>query len=229
MVGRITYKNFLMYFIDYFELDEIKSFYYLLISAAIPNERLNENVVKVWDLYPSSELVMMLDDSNGNIIIDESRYENFKKEYFKELDESKNVIYKSILSPILHHNSNFMIVSSEKESMIIDALCEYLKKKFKLPIINLDELFEKGETDVFYIDKHKMHNAAVSLAREVSHNQVEGLKKTEEGRKRLLTKMNEKELRRLLKELDIRVSKNTSMSELIKLANENWVYNEDSY
>lgn len=218
MIGRISIENFLLHFIDYFELEEIRLFYYIILSAKINNEKGNSKVGKLWELYPSTDLILTLEEN--------VTYERFKKEYYGELDEAKGNIYSSILAPILHHNHSFMLIYSEKEQIIADVFCEYLEDKFKLKCINFDKLFTDGETDVFYIDKDKIHDHSVEISRDAAKRKIQILETTRDGRQRLLSMMNKKDMKHKLKELGLNTN-NLSDSDLIKLLDENWVNDDE--
>lgn len=236
MLFNISYENFLLHFIDHFEANEILSFSYSIISSQMRNESKNDSniretfdVVKSSELFPSIDLITKYIDSEkvGNKInININDYDNFKKEYWDELRIYDERLYLSYIAPILKHRHNIMIISMAYEDIYVQALIEYIYETFKLSCINLNDLFEKGETSIFYLDKDRVHNSSVEIARRSTDKFYMSMQATRDGRMAILGRMDKKGMIKKLKELDIN-HKGLDKSDMIKLLIENWVEDQD--
>lgn len=210
MIFRVNHENYIYHMIDYFTKEELANLSYLLISAKMRNQGTAPNVVKCNDLYPSSDIL-------SNYIQLEDR-KLFHKMYYKELQDTENIVYRMIVDPILLHHHNIVLMSSESEDLYIDVLCDFLNKEFGMKVIDLDMLFKTGETDLFIIDKKLVRNNSVELKRKVVRERIRSAEKTEEGRAKLLSLMSKDDKIKKLKELGIRVDKNKDdLTELLRL------------
>lgn len=208
--------------IDYFTAEELSDLQYLIISAGIRRgddrhildaRGILANVVKVNDLYPTTELIADY-GAYGDIQL-------FRKSYFHELHQTENIIYRSIIGPILHYHHNMVIICKEDEDYFIDVLVQYLNKEFAMKTIDLNELFINGETSIFYIDKKQVHDHCVQLTRTAAKEQYMSLSSTKDGREYLIDKMDKDTKIKKLKELGVTVGK-IGNKEATQLLIETW-------
>ena len=221
MIYRINLQNFLYKAIDYFTANNIKQCNYAIISAKIANGSKSTNCVKVSLLYPLPELVIAYNDFND--------YEAFEKAYFDQLNSKdneddrrsySNCIYLTFVNPLLHHQ-DVVIVCDKEEDVYIDALCSYLKKKFEIEVIDLNELFTKGRIGEIYIDLDVIHDKAVDIRRDAVTVEWHQLETTENGRQKLLNMMTDKEKISKLKDLGIKINKRDH-SDIDKILMDAW-------
>lgn len=205
--------------IDYFTQEELTNLQYLIISASVRNQGTSPNVVKVNDLFPST---------NGVIIpyVELGDKKLMHKMYYKELKDMDNIIYSAIIDPILRHHHNIVLLCDENEDVYMDVVCDYLEKSFGMKVIDLNRLFKEGETDIFFIDKSEIKNKSVELKRSAVMSQIESLEKSASGREKLLGLMNKEDKLKKLKELGINVNKsdNKHLTELLRIE---WVNADD--
>lgn len=202
--------------IDYFTTNELLSLQYLVLSAGIHNSGLVSNVVKINDLYPTTEI------ASG--YIDYGDKDLFRKSYTEELKDTKNILYRTVLRPIVKFHHNIVLISKDGvEEFYLEVMADYLRKQFGMPTIDLNQLFTEGETDVFYIDRQTVHNNTVDIARDVVRMERRDLESTIDGRIKLIRDiMNKDEKLKKLKELGIRVKK-SDRDDLDRLLMEAWL------
>jgi hypothetical protein len=202
--------------IDYFTREEITNLSYMIISASIRNQGTQPNIVKCNDLYPSS------DDAISNYIQLEDK-KLFHKTYYRELKQTENIIYQAIIDPILKHRHNIVLICAEREDMYIDVLCDFLKQEFALKTVDLNKLFDEGETDIFVIDKTEVNNKSIEIKRNAVRESIRSREQTPDGRAHLLSLMAKEDKLKKLKSLGIKVDKSMKDSELTELLKDEWV------
>lgn len=213
MLFRIDYERFLTHAIDHFTEEELLSFQYVILGS-IPNGAKCLNVAKVNDLYPNTEIQAAYIEGIDKSVL--------KKIYFRQLDEYRNLIYMMILAPIITKHFNTVIICYKNENDYVDILVEYLKEKFSLDCIDLNELFSKGRVGAIYIDRKELYNNIVDIRIDVAKERYKSLSSTSEGRLKLLDMMDAKSKIKKLKELGIHVTKG-DIKYLDKMLKEAWV------
>lgn len=221
MLFRINKKNYLLHMIDYFPAEELLDMQYIIVTSEIQNSGTMANVTKLSVLGPSTDAMVEYIDRKDISVL--------RKMYFEELKETEDTIYLHILSPILksHHDIILMYgISSEEQEIFVDLLVEYINKEFNLECINLDELFTKGETDIFYIDRDEILNSKnmKSLENLLKKQATMSREKTSDGKMELLNKMTRGEKLKKLKSLGISVGKNDKLDDLLI---DSWVNKSD--
>jgi hypothetical protein len=202
--------------IDYFTAEELQEMKYLIISSSLHAQRLVTNANSSGELYPSAEAVTgYIETEDLNV---------FRKTYLGELRQwGKNVAYVNIIKPILKYHHNIVLMCIEEEDYFMDVLVDYLAKTFNLHCVDLNELFTKGESDVFHLDRKSIHNNCVELRREVVRIKRADMESHQAGRYKLITeKFNKKDKIKKLKELGVRVGKDDHKS-LDELLVEVWI------
>jgi hypothetical protein len=218
MLFRISFENFLVHAIDHFTRDELLSMHYAIISAVVRNggRMAKDECVKINQLYPSSEIVVMMEAYSNK--------EAIEKAYLEELKGSENLIYLTFVVNILAHK-NVCIVCCDRENLYIDILTNYLKKNYSLDCIDLNKLFMEGKVNPISINLNKIHNKSVSLRKSVIKDGKDYMNSTRDGRLLLLQKMNKQDKIKKLKELGIKVRK-IDHKDLDELLLEEWVGSE---
>ena len=91
-----------------------------------------------------------------------------------------------------------------------------------MPCIDFDNLFEYGETDIFYIDKEEIREKV----KDISIHSLRELHRTRsatvEGRQELLNRFDKKDMQDKLKDLGMR-HKELSKDEMKKILEDVWV------
>lgn len=216
MIYRINYQHFYIDMIQFFTLEEITHFHYAVISAMIKvGNKMGEKIVKIGTLYPDPDIVRRyseLKESDKNQAIKIAQ-----KEYYDMLEDEGNRennywtinrIYESIVNPFVKHNTDIILMCDKDEDIFMDVLCKFIKKKFHVEIIDLNELFTKGELGPIYIDRSKIRNDTVKIAKNAAKEEIERLSQSPDGRMKLIANMfSNKDKVKKLKELGITVNK----------------------
>lgn len=218
MLYRIDYQNFLLHAIDYLTLKELISGQYCLVSAKVKNIGRLTNVVTNNNVYPTPEMIDTYVRTEDKEIF-YNMYKKFMDESESGLDSSasmfKQDVYRTFVKPVLSHY-DVWIVADRSENDYIDLLVRYIKESFKLECIDLNTLFQKGKVGPIYIDRDKIHDRSVKLAREITRAAKESLATTAEGREKLIGIMNKKEKIAKLNELGITPTENDDIDELLR-------------
>lgn len=225
MVYRIDFPNFMVHMIDHFTREEIIHMEYAIISASISNGGHSMNIGKCNDLYPDPDVVATYAETHDK--------ELMKRMYMDQLDPKDEIskcnmevtIYRVFLNLLeLHHD--VCIICGRSENDFIDVLCEHLKNKFAVEVIDLNQLFTTGRVGSIYIDRDEIHDKCVDIRRyaELQHHQ--SLNSTREGRATLLTMMSKKQKLKKLDELGITPT-STKSSDLNELLIDSYVNDED--
>lgn len=226
MIYRIDIQHFLTHAIDHFTMQELTHFQYAIISAKVRNQSRVLNVSKFNVLYPTPEIVTAYADYQDKKILE--------KMYMEMLDSedsatgtkwAANRLYTIFVKPLLD-NVDVVIICDRLENDYIDVLCKYLKKRFDVEVIDLNELFSKGRIGSIYIDRNVIRDKAVDVRRAAAKEMKMSLESTSDGRLHLLNQMDKKEKIDKLKELGINVTK-SDKNDLDKLLIDEWV--QDDY
>jgi len=231
MVFRIDYKHFLLHMIDHFSYDDLTTMQWVIISSKIANTSRTDKVVKDSELYPDIASVDEYAATGSKKILKKMYYDmidNDKDNPYRYSNHYHNAIYGDIINPLLK-NYNVTIICREEENDYIDCLCSYLHDKFKIDVIDLNELFTKGHVGPIYIDKDEIADKAVDIKRAAAKQNYESKKKTEGGRQWLLEKMSKKDKIREIEKSGSKVGHNMdekAINELLLMIwqEENGVY-----
>lgn len=212
LLYRIDIERYLTHAIDHFTRDELASFEYAIIGTLKNGPRCH-NVAKINNLFP--------DNAVQDAFRDYVDKDTFKKMYYSYLDEYGKTIYLVFINPILQHK-DILIICKEGENPYIDVLVEYLKEKFSLDCIDLNQLFIKGRVGSIYIDRDDIWNKAVDVRMEAGMHQIQALESTSDGRMEILKMASPKWKINKLKEIGIKVTK-ADLKDLDQLLIESWV------
>lgn len=196
--------------IDHFTVDELTHMNFLIVSSKLNNVGRATNVVKTAFIYPDYALQ---EDWHLN-----HNEETFRRGYRKYLDTYQDnpidkfidngeettvmdvFLSKYFIHPMKHHH-DIVVICDESENLIVDVLCEFIKDRTAIEVIDLNELFTKGEIGPMYIDRDEIHDRCVKIARRAARDKYHSYKSTVDGRLRLLKEMKKTEklaeLRRL--------------------------------
>lgn len=224
MLYRIDFQHFLSDAIDYFTTDELLHFKYLLISGTVANLSKQMNVTKGNRLYPTTDIIELYESTKNKKVMEEM-YNDLLAIKDKRDEWIGEVIYISLVNPVLHHQ-DIVIVCDKEENDYIDVLCKHLKKVYALDCIDLNKLFTDGKVGPLFIDRNKIHDKAVDIRRAAAIKEAESIAATKDGRMSLLEKMNTKEKILKLKELGIKI-KGSDKRRLNELLIDAWVNDQE--
>lgn len=212
MLYRINYKNFLMYAIDYFTRDELASIYYIIISAKVQNNGMNDHITKINELYPTIEIVTEYDSVQDMDILEKAYREMLGDDNHIEAGIptsetwAEHALYR-IIHPVIHSRPVVLICSDEShEDDYVTCLCKLLKRKYSLDVIDLNQLFTEGHVGPYHIDLNKIHNKTVPIARAITTQEFKDKSSTKDGRVEIIHNMSMKHKLKMLKQFDIRLS-----------------------
>lgn len=223
MLYRIDLQHYLTHAIDYFTSTELLHFQYLILSAKLICAGRISNAAKANMLYPNPEIVASYAETMDQQL--------FEKEYYEMLDKKENpnsnvpwsgsVIYRNIINPILGHN-DIVIICDRVENYIVDAFCHYLKDRYKIEAVDLNELFKEGHIGAIYIDRDEIEDIAVDIRRATGKDMIRSLESTSEGRLKLLNMMSKKDKVKKLKDLGLSINE-SDKGQLDALLIDAWV------
>ena len=214
MLYRIDFEHFLVHAIDHFTRVELNSFHYVILSAGIVNTGKAINVVKINTLFPDYEIY--------NDYLQYKNLERFKENYFNQLEDYKeDVIYRSIISPLIKHKS-LLLICRRMENFIIDVLSEYLLKEFKVDTIDLNHLFINGVINNFNFSLEEFKESCVNFKIDAAKKLVELKEKSPSGRAELFAKMDEKDKRNLIKKIGYN-PKNLNLEQINSIIKNEWI------
>ena len=205
MVYRITFDRFLLYGIDYLSLQDITQIHYLVLSARVTNLGKLPNVVKISDLYPTVDIVTTYAESGDKMLMYKMYWDYLSGEDEYTHDEwnpTDTIVYKAFINPLIRH-FDVMIVCDRSEDEYVDVLTDYLDKKFGVPVINLNRLFDEGRVGPIYLDRDRVRDNAVDVRRKAANEEAKALSTSRDGRLKLIGMMNAKEKRKRLRDLGI--------------------------
>ena len=224
MIFRIDLKHFLTEAIDYFSMEDLISMEYCIISSKICNGSRSTHVGRFSELYPNTESIYQY-ELTGDIKVLEKMYFDMVDTNDRSKDRISNhyhnIMYRTFINPLLNH-FNVMIVCDEAENPYVTVICEYLKQKFEIEVIDLNELFTKGKVGPLYIDRDKIRDKAVDIRRNAVKAEINSQKQTEGGRSKLLATMTKKEKVAELKKYGVD-AKSYSVDELDEALDAEWV------
>lgn len=223
MVYRIDIQHFLTHAVDHFTSTELSTFQYCIISAKIINGGRCQNVGKLNELYPTSEIVSAYAEYEDPKVLEKMYMEMLQPSNSSEGNYISNKIYRYIIKPLLAHE-DVVLICDKVENAYIDVLCKFLSKEFKIDVIDLNKLFTEGRVGPIYIDRKEIKDKAVDVTRAALKDMNRALESSRDGREKLLNMMNKSEKKRKLKELGIRVSPGDDLDRLLM---DEWV-NDDN-
>lgn len=226
MIYRIDIQHYLTHAIDHFTRDDLGvHFEYVIFSAGIKNTKSVRNMIKLNELYPEPETISNYAEYKDKKIME--------KMYLETLEPDKDcknkssywsyiVTYNVLINPLLNHQ-DIMIICQREENDYLDVFCKWLKKNFEIEVIDLNQLFTKGFVGPLYIDRSLIRDKAVDVRRAALNEEQKGKEATSDGRRILLDKMNKKEMKHKVKELEIDLNGNESVEDLRNILIEEWV------
>jgi hypothetical protein len=208
--------------VDHFTRDELLHMQFAIVSAKVANQGRIQNCVKLNNLYPTTDIVMAYDDNPDQEILDKMMFK-----MYDDMIEVKDVriFYDAFLNAMVHHQ-DVVILCAQRENPYITSLCRYLKKKFDIEVVDLNQLFTEGRVGSVYLDRDKIYDHAVDMRRIAVSEQKAALATTVDGREKLLGMMTKREKLDKLKELGIRINK-SDRGKLDQLLREAWVNEDD--
>lgn len=224
MLYSIDFQHFMTHAIDYFTVDEILGFNYMIISAKVKNGNRLKTVVKPSSIYPTPDMVTAYADYKDPEILNKM-YEEYFTPGPNDNNWQDNVIYCHFIQPLLSKQSILMI-SDQIEYDYLKSISWYLKNKFLIETIDLNELFSKGKIGPISIDMKEIYNKAVDVRRTAERIMQKEKSSTSDGRAFLLSKMTKKEKIKKLKSLGISVNDENN-EELTTLLVDAWVNDND--
>jgi len=215
MIYRIDMKRFLVHAVDYFTLEDLSEAQYVILSAKVRNGGRAQNMIKLNELYPPPEIVVMYDEyPDGDVM--RKAYMDFLKNEEGHL----RIVYQTFVNPLLNHQ-NIIIVCDEIENTFIDVFVEYLHDECGIDVINLNELFTTGRTGEIYIDTDEIKHKAVDIRKAAAMEAREAMAMTADGRRSLINTMTKKEKLWHLKKLGIKLN-NTEKKDIDAILMEAW-------
>lgn len=226
MVYRIDLQRFLGHAIDHFTREEIVNCQYAIFSAKITNGGTGNNMAKINQIYPTPDIVEAYAETHDKKILEKMYFDLMTPEKGDDSPWQHNVIYKTFINPLsLHYN--IIILCDQIENDYVDVFCKYLKKKWFIEVIDLNELFTKGRVGPIYIDRDKVRDNAVDIRRAAEREAHKTLSQTEDGRRYLLGKLSEKNKLKLAeKDLGLKLS-NADKKNIDQILEEEWVIEGD--
>jgi hypothetical protein len=208
MIYRCDLQHFLVHAIDYFTLPELSSIQYAIISSKISSGGRSGNVAKINALYPAVESIIAYDDYKDKKIFEQMYISMLDgKDEPEESNPFANTIYRVFINPLLEHY-DVMIICDAIENVYIDVLCKYLKEKFEIEVIDLNELFTKGCIESIYINRDEIRDKAVDIRRAAIKEQIRNMSSTRDGKEQLISKMSKKEKIKQLKKYGVKLGSN---------------------
>ena len=199
--------------IDHFPREILCSMQYSIISAGVRVGGRIPNVVKINELYPSTDISLCYAETSDKSVL--------RKMYKDELKESLHLIYLTYGEPIERHY-NLTILCMRNENDFIDILAEFIEENLGIHCIDLNELFIKGHVGEFSLDRTKFRNILVDMRREFGRAMMKNMELTEGGRLNLLKSMNKKDKVKKLKSIGIDIN-DSDMKNLDLILQEAWV------
>lgn len=136
-------------------------------------------------------------------------------------------LYGDIVRPILKNYHTYLIIYKPEEEHIVSYFSKFLEKEFALPVVDLNKLFEKGETEIVELDRDEIADRCADIAREYTRSDYMSKLRTGEGRLQLLNIMSKQDMRKQLRTIGIRTNGDESKEELRELLIEGWVKDTD--
>lgn len=227
MVFRIDKRHFLTHAIDFFTLDELYAFQYVIISAKVACS--NRTIVcrKCNDLYPDVDTVTEYANTGDKSILEKMYFEMLTPKKDKAQTDGRYhiLLYQMFVDPILKHYS-MLIVCDESENDYVDVLCKYLHKKFYIDVIDLNELFTKGHTGSIYIDLDKIRDKAVDIRRDAIKEEYRTMVQTRDGKAKFISGLSMNKKLKMLKKYGVPVNDETK-KDIDSILLEEWCADEE--
>lgn len=207
-------ERFLTHAIDHFTREELTTFKYAIIGS-VKNGGREGRVSKVNILFPDPDIQSAFIQYQDKSIL--------RKMYFEQLSKirTEGKLYETFIGPILNH-VNVVIICYEEENDYVDILVEYLKEKYFIDCIDLNQLFIKGRIGSIYIDREEIKSNAAETKRMAQESLDRALETSMGGRLTLLAEMSKKAKLKKLKELGIHINRD-DMDHLDEILVEAWV------
>ena len=218
MIYIISHEKFLMHMIDYFTKEELSYLEYRIISAGIIAGNNVMSVSSANALFPSFE--------NQNNWIETQNREVLTNGFYADLDLEFNNLYYSILKPFYDH-CDVVLITTESEYVYLEILAKYIFEKFSIPVINLNELFHRGELDPVKWNPKRIRESIEKLQRKIKETNNDSMQSTASGRITLLQHMNRKERIKKLIQIGVDVDAHESDEMIQELLMEAWVKDDD--
>lgn len=224
MVYRIDWKHFLLHAIDHFSRDDLVHMNYVIVSAKIRNTGTMSTVVRLNDLYPTNEIIVNYSENHSRDYLKRAMFGL----YDQIAEDVPKTFYDVFINTLIAHIDVMIVcakVQDDFENQYVDVLCEYLKKRYGIDVIDLNKLFTDGCVGPIYLDRDEVWNKAVDIRRAAGHDMIKSYESSQDGREYLLRKMSKKDKLCKLKELGIHVTKG-DLSKLDELLMDAWVKDE---
>lgn len=218
MIYIVSHEKFLMHMIDYFTRDELSYLEYRIISAGMIAGNNLLSVASANALFPSFE--------NQNIWIDTQNLDALKQGFYEDLDLEYNTLYHSIVEPFSEH-LDVVLLTTDQEYVYLKILAEYVRERFKIPVIDLNRLFDKGEVDPIKWNPKRIRDSILKLQRKIKEASDDSMASTASGRLNLLDHMNRKERIKKLIQIGVDVDAHESDEVIQELLMEAWVKDDE--
>ena len=228
MLFRIDRRHFLTHAIDFFTLDELYQFQYVIISAKVACSNTCLNCAKCNDLYPDVETIEEYNTTGSKTVLEKMYFDMLTPKKGQDVGPGRYsiLLYQLFVDPLEKHY-NMMIVCDESENDYIDVLCKYLKKKFAIEAIDLNELFTKGHVGPIYIDFDQIHDKAVDIRRAAVKEEQRSLSQTRDGKAKIIAeRMSKKEKMKMLKNYGVTLNEDTK-KDMDSILLEEWCADEE--
>nr|DAN39850.1 MAG TPA: hypothetical protein [Caudoviricetes sp.] len=218
MIYMVSHEKFLMHMIDYFTRDELSYLEYRVISAGMVSGNNVLSVVSANALFPSFE--------NQNLWIETNNRDALKKGFYEDLDLEYNTLYHSVIEPFAEH-MDVVLITTEQEFVYLEILAEYLLERYKLPIINLNQLFGQGEIDPMKWNPKRIMDGIRRIQRKIKEANQDSMSSTPSGRLTLMNHMDRKERIKKLIQIGVDVDAHESDEVIQELLMEAWVKDDE--
>lgn len=218
MIYMVSHEKFLMHMIDYFTRDELSYLEYRIISAGMIAGNNSLSVSSANALFPSFE--------NQNIWIETQNLDALKRGFYEDLDLEYNTLYYSIVEPFGEH-LDVVLITTDQEYVYLEILAEYLMERFKIPVIDLNRLFKKGEVDPISWNPKRIQDSIRKLQRKIKEANNDSMASTASGRLNLLDRMDRKERIKKLIQIGVEVDAHESDEVIQELLMEAWVKDDE--
>lgn len=229
MIYRIDMQHFLSHAIDHFTIEELTHFQYAIISSKIRNGGRVQNVSKLNSFYPPPEIIIDYSEHKDKSIMGKQYMDFLSPKKSNDMGMTKsqmaNMFYTTFINNIINH-VDIVIICDKTENDYIDIICKVLKKDYGIEVIDLNELFIKGEVGPIYIDRDKIWDNAVDIRREAGKDQIRALESSSGGRLKLLNMMTKKQKIKKIEELGIAIN-NYNNDDLNSILMDAWVNDDE--
>lgn len=219
MIYRIDIQRFLLHAIDHFSFTDLYYCQYVIVSSRIKCGNKDGNCHKANPLYPLPETVARFAETGNTDLLDRELFAL----YDDMIKHDHSTVFYDLFVRTIETHTNVMVVCHEDENPYVDSLCKFLKKRFSIEVINLNQLFTKGKIDPVHYDYNKIRDKGVDIRRAATAQAVKDKASTEEGRMELLMMWKRKTKLNLCKSIGINVRKDVSDKDLDAILIDAWV------